>query len=40
MGMPTPESASAAAYGSAPGGLPYAPQPGGAPGSIGFNVCL
>ncbi|XP_059166088.1 annexin-B12-like isoform X1 [Physella acuta] len=37
MGMPTPESASAAAYGSAPGGLPYAPQPGGAPGSIGFN---
>ncbi|KAK3801946.1 hypothetical protein RRG08_064540 [Elysia crispata] len=33
-GMPTPESASAAAYGSAaPGGLPYAPQPGG----IGFN---
>ena len=35
--MPTPESASAAAYGSAaPGGLPYAPQPGG----IGFNVSL
>ncbi|GFR60537.1 annexin [Elysia marginata] len=34
-GMPTPESASAAAYGSAaPGGLPYAPQPGG----IGFNA--
>lgn len=33
-GMPTPESASAAAYGSAaPGGLPYAPQPGG----IGFG---
>ncbi|GFO04273.1 Annexin [Plakobranchus ocellatus] len=34
-GMPTPESASAAAYGSAaPGGMPYAPQPGG---NIGFN---
>ncbi|KAH9504009.1 Annexin A7, partial [Bulinus truncatus] len=36
-GMPTPESASAAAYVSQ-GGLPYAPQPGGGPGSIGFNV--
>lgn len=37
-GMPTPESASAAAYGTAPGGLPYAPQPSGGPGNIGFNV--
>ncbi|KAI8794323.1 annexin-B12 [Biomphalaria glabrata] len=36
-GMPTPESASAAAYGT-PGGLPYAPQPAGGPGTIGFNV--
>lgn len=35
--MPTPESASAAAYGT-PGGLPYAPQPAGGPGTIGFNV--
>ncbi|XP_005101297.1 annexin-B12 isoform X2 [Aplysia californica] len=35
-GMPTPESANAAAYGSSAGGLPYAPQPGG-PGGIGFN---
>ena len=34
--MPTPESASAAAYGGA-GGMPYAPQPG-APGQIGFGV--
>ncbi|BFZ17663.1 hypothetical protein BsWGS_20702 [Bradybaena similaris] len=34
-GMPTPESASAAAYGPG-GGLPYAPQPGGAQ-NIGFS---
>uniref|UniRef100_A0A0B7AJ10 Annexin n=1 Tax=Arion vulgaris TaxID=1028688 RepID=A0A0B7AJ10_9EUPU len=35
-GMPTPESAAAAAYGPSGGGLPYAPQPGVGPG-IGFN---
>ncbi|BFZ03025.1 hypothetical protein BsWGS_06064 [Bradybaena similaris] len=33
IGMPTPESAAAAAYGPSGGGLPYAPQPGG----IGFD---
>ena len=39
MGMPTPESASAAAYGQQPGGLPYgSAPPGGAPGGIGFGV--
>lgn len=33
--MPTPESASAAAYGGPPGGMPsYPPQPGG----LGFGV--
>jgi len=39
MGMPTPESASAAAYGAPGGGLPYgnAP-PGGMPGNYGFGV--
>ena len=39
-GMPTPESASAAAYGQQPpGGLPYgSAPPAGAPGGIGFNV--
>ena len=40
--MPTPESASAAAYGGQMGGgMPYgnAP-PGGAPGQIGFGVSL
>ena len=37
--MPTPESASAAAYGGQPGGLPYgSAPPGGAPGNIGFGV--
>jgi len=36
--MPTPESASAAAYGQ-PGGLPYGSAPqGGAPGGLGFGV--
>ena len=35
--MPTFESAQAAAYGSAPGGMPgYPPQPGG-PGQMGFG---
>lgn len=39
VGMPTPESASAAAYGQQPGGLPYgSAPPGGAPGGIGFGV--
>lgn len=38
--MPTPESASAAAYGQ-PGGLPYGSgPPGGAPGQIGFGVSM
>ncbi|CAG5117720.1 unnamed protein product [Candidula unifasciata] len=34
VGMPTPESAAAAAYGPSGAGLPYAPQPGG----LGFNI--
>ena len=39
--MPTPESASAAAYGQQPGGLPYgSAPPGGAPGQIGFGVSM
>ena len=38
--MPTPESASAAAYGQ-PGGLPYGSAPqGGAPGGLGFGVSI
>ncbi|KAL4240205.1 hypothetical protein ACF0H5_000999 [Mactra antiquata] len=37
VGMPTPETASAAAYGQ-PGGLPYgSAPPGGAPGQLGFG---
>lgn len=36
--MPTAESASAAAYGTAPGGMPYSTQPTQA-GGIGFDVC-
>ena len=40
VGMPTPESASAAAYGQ-PGGLPYGSAPqGGAPGGLGFGVSI
>lgn len=39
VGMPTPESASAAAYGSQPGGMPYGTAPpGGAPGQLAFGV--
>ncbi|XP_052262546.1 annexin A4-like isoform X2 [Dreissena polymorpha] len=38
VGMPTPESASAAAYGAPGGGLPYGTAPpGGAPGNLGFG---
>ena len=37
VSMPTPESASAAAYGSAPGGMPYTTNPSG-PGDLGFGV--
>ncbi|WAQ96376.1 ANXA7-like protein [Mya arenaria] len=38
VGMPTPESASAAAYGQPGGGMPYgSAPPGGMPGSVGFG---
>ena len=38
--MPTPESASAAAYGGQPGGLPYgSAPPGGAPG-YGVSIVI
>ena len=38
--MPTPESASAAAYGGQPGGLPYgSAPPGGAPG-YGVSIAI